>query len=530
MHAEELSARYRVMQRYVGWKAEDARGVADLRGFVLPHAPGLIEDFYAEIGRHAEASQVITGGAEQVARLSRTLHQWLEELLTGPYDEAYMARRWKVGHRHVEIGLAQRYATLALARLRAGIVECVRRGWNGSDGDLVAALASLHKLLDLENALIHDAYDTEFVNREKLLERQRSERKFRRLVESANCLIVILTEDLSVEYFNPCAERTTGYRKADLQHDAGRVLSLLGCDVEQTKERMRRILSAGDALTCEEHVPVHSGELRWINWTFSRLEEFDEKFAGSSAILAVGHDVTEARVAAERLIQASRLATIGEMYSGLAHESRNALQRLRACTDLLADQVSDRPSARTLVERSYRAQEDLQQLLDEVRSYSAPMVLDRSECRASSLWRESWSLLQVQRRSRRADLSESSGDGAALVLVDRFHMVQAFRNILENALAACKDPVVISIACREIKSVDHPLVEVTIEDNGPGFNAAAIHRVFEPFYTTKSTGTGLGLAIVKRVVDAHGGEATASVATGGGARIRLTLPGSDRGS
>jgi signal transduction histidine kinase len=65
---------------------------------------------------------------------------------------------------------------------------------------------------------------------------------------------------------------------------------------------------------------------------------------------------------------------------------------------------------------------------------------------------------------------------------------------------------------------------VTIEDNGPGFDAASIRRAFEPFYTTKSTGTGLGLAIVRRVVEAHGGEVTALASDDGGASIRLTMP------
>ena len=348
---DHLAERYRTMQRYLGWSADDVRHVAALRALVTPSVDRLIEDFYAEIAVHPEASRVITGGAEQVARLSQSLRLWLDELLTGPYDEGYMARRWRVGHRHVEIGLAQRYASLALARLRSGIVVNIERGWQGTAAELVTSLASLHKLLDLENALIQDAYEYEYVRREKLLERQRSERKFRRLVESANCLIVILSEDRSLAYFNPCAEQTTGFLADDLSNDPKRVLSLLGQDEEQTNERMRRVFNEGEVIRYEDQVRIRSGESRWITWTLSRLDEFDV----GSATLAVGHDISDVKLAAERLLQASRLATIGEMYSGLAHESRNALQRLRACTDLLADQVGDRPSATALVERSYRA-------------------------------------------------------------------------------------------------------------------------------------------------------------------------------
>ena len=84
------------------------RRVAALIPLVAPHARALIDDFYAEIQRHPEAARVIPGGAEQIKRLKVTLREWLAQLLGGQYDAAYMSRRWKVGYRHVEIGLAQR--------------------------------------------------------------------------------------------------------------------------------------------------------------------------------------------------------------------------------------------------------------------------------------------------------------------------------------------------------------------------------------------------------------------------------------
>lgn len=520
MSDDDFSHRYRTMQRYLGWNDDDARHVAALGPLVAPHADSMIDDFYAEIRRHPEAMKVITGGSEQLARLSRSLHAWLTELLAGPYDDAYMARRWKVGHRHVEIGLAQRYASLALARLRAGIVRSVEQEWSGDAVGLGQAIKSLHKLLDLEQALIQDAYEHEFNRRERQLERERSERRFRHLVESASCLIVILSPDQRVVYFNPCAERTTGYRVEELRQQRGRVISLLGRDAQRTAEQVRAVLAGGGGTAHEELIQGRIGPPRWITWTLSRIDDIDE----GPAVLAVGLDVTEVKLAAERLLQASRLATIGEMYTGLAHESRNALQRLRTCTDLLADEVSDRPKAIAILERAQRAQEDLQQLLDEVRNFAAPIVLDRTECRVLALWREGWNLLQSQRRTRRAELVDDSCDAALTISADRFRMVQAFRNILENALAACEDPAVIRLQCRETEIDGQPWVEVSIEDNGLGFDVATLHRVFEPFFTTKPTGTGLGLAIVRRIVEAHGGHVSASCSSRRGATICLTLP------
>jgi hypothetical protein len=154
MSAHDFAQRYREMQGYVGWTDDDARRVAGLWPLVEPHAHDLIDDFYAEIQRHPEALRVITGGQEQIERLSQTLRQWLAQLLAGQYDEEYMVRRWKVGYRHVEIGLSQRFTSLALSRLRVGIMRCVCASWEGPAEELASSLGSLNKLLDLDHALI----------------------------------------------------------------------------------------------------------------------------------------------------------------------------------------------------------------------------------------------------------------------------------------------------------------------------------------------------------------------------------------
>src|SRR5262249_49223994 len=108
--------------------------------------------------------------------------------------------------------------------------------------------------------------------------------------------------------------------------------------------------------------------------------------------------------------------------------------------------------------------------------------------------------------------------------VDPFRLEQVFRNIFENALAACKDPVEIDIRCCEASLLGRPAVLVAVCDNGPGLTAEQRQRLFEPFFTTKTKGTGLGMAIARRIIEAHGGEITAGADAGRGAEIRITLP------
>ncbi len=163
--------RYRELQDYVGWTEEDARRIAAVAPALEPVLPALIDDFYAEIERHPAARRVITGGEAQIERLKGTLLQWVRELLAGRYDAAYVERRWRVGWRHVEIGLDQVYTNVALSRLRAGLARALGESWSGAAAGLIETAASLHKLLDLDLAIIEDAYQAEYAAR-----LQRSER------------------------------------------------------------------------------------------------------------------------------------------------------------------------------------------------------------------------------------------------------------------------------------------------------------------------------------------------------------------
>lgn len=163
--------RYQELQCYVGWTAEDAARVQSIESLVAPRFGRLIDDFYAEIKKHPNARKAITGGEEQIARLKKSLHQWLTELFSGRYDREYVERRWRVGFRHVEIGLDQVYTNAALSRLRCGLLAGISAAWTSDTETLLLVRESLNKLLDLDLAIIEDAYQAEFQRRQAVAER-----------------------------------------------------------------------------------------------------------------------------------------------------------------------------------------------------------------------------------------------------------------------------------------------------------------------------------------------------------------------
>lgn len=232
----------------------------------------------------------------------------------------------------------------------------------------------------------------------------------------------------------------------------------------------------------------------------------------------------ELLAAQEKMLASERLAAIGEMMAGLAHESRNALQRSQACLEMLALEVQDRPAALDLVARIQKAQDRLQFLHEEVRTYAAPLNIRRHPIDLRNIVEDVWEDLSVGRKDRQTDLRFLSGETDCRLEADPAYLEQVVLNVFQNSLSACQDPVILTVRFEDAVLNDHPAVRASLADNGPGLSPEQRKRIFEPFFTTKTKGTGLGMAISRRIVEAHGGTMTVGEDQHPGAEIVITLP------
>jgi signal transduction histidine kinase len=228
--------------------------------------------------------------------------------------------------------------------------------------------------------------------------------------------------------------------------------------------------------------------------------------------------------AESRMRQAERLAGIGQMITGLAHESRNALQRIQACTEMMQLEMAPDATGHQWISRIGRALDDLNRLFDEVRNYAAPMVLERYQTELAPLWDQAWSDVRQVHSSRRLELRAEMSHESIKILGDAYRLGQVFRNLFENTLAACEDPVRVTISAQEVVDGSRRFVRIRVSDNGPGIDERHLSRVFDPFFTTKTKGTGLGLSICRRIVEAHGGTISIEATSGTGAHFTLRLP------
>jgi signal transduction histidine kinase len=226
--------------------------------------------------------------------------------------------------------------------------------------------------------------------------------------------------------------------------------------------------------------------------------------------------------AEQKVIQSERLAAIGQMMTGIAHESRNALQRSRACLDMLELDLEAHDEQKDLVQRTRCALLELQTLYEEVRSYAAPIVLEISVENINELCTEVWGKI-IEERGAIPITLETKSIKSVRCRVDKYRLSQVVRNVFENAVAVSHPGSTITVACFGPTELGRNAVQIRIADQGPGLDPVQRERIFEPFFTTKTKGTGLGMAICQRIIHAHGGTISIGTPTRG-AEIVIDIP------
>jgi len=366
------------------------------------------------------------------------------------------------------------------------------------------------------------AFVRDITARKRAAEELRQERDFAEsLIETAQTIVLVLDPEGRIVRFNPYMEQLSGYRIDEVRgrdwfetflpaRDAARIRTLFGDALANLEVR-------GNV----NPIVTKEGHEREIAWWAKTLRDAEGRVTG---ILSVGQDVTDLREAQEKLLQSERLAGIGQMITGLAHESRNALQRIQACLEMLELEIGDRPQALDYAKRIQEAQDYLGELYEEVRSYAKPIQLERRVCDLRRLWGAAWADLSLRREGPAIEIEDRTEGIDLNCDVDPFAFGQVFRNLFENAIAACGEKGTIVILAHPSQVDGTAALTLVVNDDGPGFPPDQVGRVFQPFFTTKTQGTGLGLAIVRRILEAHGGRVSLGKGPLPGAALELIVP------
>lgn len=326
--------------------------------------------------------------------------------------------------------------------------------------------------------------------------------------------------DSRIVFANQALSDITGYTPDDLVGCTSQIFESTATD-RHVVEEIDRLISAGEAVTREIVLQCRDNSQTLVELHLSPVNNAEGARTHTVATL---RDISDRKQTEERALQAERLAAIGTAMTGLAHESRNALQRSQASLDMLSAIIgSDDPDSAKLIQRIQLAQDDLHRLYEDVREYARPIRVTTSPKRLDDLLHQAWDELIVKRDGRQTKLIEYAEATDLICHVEPFLIRQVFRNILDNSLAACEDPVSIAVTWRDATHNGRPALQVSVLDNGPGLQPGSRGKLFSEFFTTKTHGTGLGLAIVKRFVDAHSGTLAVGESEHG-LELVITLP------
>jgi signal transduction histidine kinase len=225
----------------------------------------------------------------------------------------------------------------------------------------------------------------------------------------------------------------------------------------------------------------------------------------------------------EQLRRRERLAALGEMAAGVAHEIRNPLGGIGLYTSLLERELSGQPELANWARRIRTGVATLESVVGDILAFAGDHAPCPEPVRPADLLESVVSLTDPRARGQGIQLMVDCQAEDCVLQCDAHQIERALLNLTLNALEAAGEGGHVQITCRR-RSADTAQLLFVVEDDGPGIEPGLLNRIFNPFFTTRPSGTGLGLAIVHRVAEAHGGSITAGNREEGGARLTLSLP------
>ncbi len=508
-HDSMAETRFEELKRYVRFEDDDARALLAFRPVATPHFPRIAREFYERIREHEEAHAVFSG-EEQIERLQRSMVRWMDRLLSGSYDEAYREQTLAIGRMHVRVGLPQRYMFTAMALIRVALETVAER-------ELAAAApktrTALTRLLDLELATMLESYReglAEQVRRRDDVQAQalrtdlaRALRLYETAIDVTPSLVIGIDSVGAIRLFNRATQVLTGYAVEDV-FGASFVDTLVADDARARDAPLVETLLGGAPreVDTESTIKTRSGRVREVSWHFSKIAN---AMANDIVLFAVGSDVTDIRAEVAQLHRQEKLAAVGSLAAGLAHEIRNPLNGAQLHLAFLKRALEKTSAEPAMVEAAAVVADEIKRLarlVTEFLDFARPSVLSKSLVAVQSVVTRVLELSSTRAAAAGISITSDLPPQELVVFADGGKLEQVLLNIVQNALDALAPAGTGSIVVRARRTPRFVVVDV--EDDGPGLPSPDA-PIFDAFFSTKPSGTGLGLAITHRIVTDHGG-------------------------
>src|ERR1700758_201387 len=389
------------------------------------------------------------------------------------------------------------------------------------DGTAAIFLDSSRAVWDASGNIIRYQGTLVDITEKRSMERQLAQQEEfrRRLLESFPDLILVVDLDERYTFVSSRARDLLGYQPKDM---LGKKITDLENHSPELASLYRDVVSGDQVFGSAEYGARHrDGSWRTMRASGSQLVDAEGKITG--VIISV-RDITLERKLEQQVVQGERLAAMGAMIGGVAHELNNPLTAILGVSELLQDTETNeiaRKQLGMLQQQARRAAEIVQNLT----YFSRPPAPGKSRINLAEVVERTLNLHAYSLRKNNIAVDFLKESGVPYALGDPHQLMQVFLNLIlnaEQAIREARDKGTLRIRLGKGENS----VSVSFHDDGPGIPKENLTSIFDPFYTTKrpGRGTGLGLSICKSVMKEHNGSVEAANAPDGGAVFTVTLP------
>jgi two-component system sensor histidine kinase AtoS len=331
----------------------------------------------------------------------------------------------------------------------------------------------------------------------------------------------VITVDINgtITSANKSAEALTGFICAEI---VDKPYKEIFCEGRHFNSLLLDTLATGtNYIGIEMDYPVKNRDI-YISISTSRLKDSTDKIIGA---VVVFKDLTEQHRLQAQMLRAERLASLGELMAGVAHEIRNPLTAIKGFVQYLQD-TDNEEERKEYMPVIIKEVDRVNRVIETLLYFSRPCKTNYTLVDINSLIEETLVLVKNTGTKHKLEFRLQLEKTIPQIEGDAEQLKQVLLNLLINAIQAIPD-----LGTLEIKTWQGhgDFIHVKITDTGTGINPADLSKVFDPFFTTKATGTGLGLAVVQRIINAHYGRIDIHSEPGSGTAVTLQLPVTHQG-
>ena len=352
----------------------------------------------------------------------------------------------------------------------------------------------------------------------ELTEQKQSEKKLRELKEAVETLrlgVTITDINGKIIYTNPADAELHGYKVRELIGKNVRIFA----PVDLRRRTSLKQIKKWTGLIRESKNVRKDGSI-FPTWLISNVVK-DNK-GNPIAIVTTCEDITERKEMQKQLLRSERLAGIGELAAGIAHEIRNPLGNISSSAQFCLNKFELDDDLKQFMEIILRNSENANKIIKELLDFANPRTISLKPGNINEIITDVIKLVSTRCLESGIKIKINKDEKIPEIMIDQKWLEQAFLNFILNAKESMPDGGILEI--ETLSDLIKKEIKVVFSDSGVGISKENIKKIFDPFFTTKTNGVGLGLSLVHQIISAHKGKINIDSIVGKGTKFQISLP------